>query len=42
MYASVKWREKHVTQSSHAFMRPKRVMMKFDKLLSVIVRKWKP
>jgi len=42
MYASVKWREKYVTQSSelhaaHAFMQPKRVVMRFDKLLSVIV-----
>ena len=42
MYASVKWRGKHLTHSSelhatHAFMWPKRVVMKFDKLLSVIV-----
>jgi len=42
MYASVKWRGNHVTQSSelhtaHAFMQHKRVVMKFDKLLSVIV-----
>ena len=42
MYASVTWGGKHITQSSelhaaHAFMRPKRVMMKFDKLLSVII-----
>ena len=41
---SVKWRGKHVTQSSelhaaHVFMRPKRVVMKIDKLLSVIVRR---
>ena len=44
MYVSVKWRGKHVTQSSelhaaHAFMGPKRLVMKFDKLLSVIVRR---
>ena len=44
MYACVKWRGKHVTQSSelhapHAFMQHKRVVMKFDKLLSVIVRR---
>ena len=26
--------------SVHAFMRPKRVLMKFDKLLSVMVRWW--
>ena len=42
MYASVKWRGIQVTQSSelhaaHAFIRPKRVVMKFDKLLCVIV-----
>jgi len=46
MYASVKWRGKHVTQSSelhvaHAFMQPKPVVMKYDKLLSVIVRRCK-
>ena len=46
MYASVKWRGKHETQSkelqaAHAFMRPKCVVMKCDKLLSVIVRRCK-
>ena len=44
IYGSVKWRGKHVTQSSelhatHAFMQPKRVVIKFDKLLSVIVQR---
>jgi len=42
MYTSVKWRGKHVIQSSklhaaYAFMQPKRVVMKFDKLLSVFM-----
>ena len=46
MYASVKWRGKHETQSkelqaAHAFMRPKCVVMKCDKLLSVIVPRCK-
>ena len=46
MYASVKLRGIHVTQSSelhtaHAFIRPKYLVMKCDKLLSVIVPRCK-